>query len=211
MVCQHYGRRLRLSQACSFPPVGGRLGWGGRGRYRLRKSRLVSPPPLPSPIEGEGVCPYRLYAAGINLLAALLVALALSGAAHSDDELVPYRIIDGTIPAPLTAQPGDPERGRRIVLDRDGGDCTICHAMPLPQREFHGTVGPPLDGIGRRATPGALRLRLVDPKALHTDTIMPAYYKVAGLHRVLDRYRARPILTAQQIEDVIAYLLTLTD
>jgi sulfur-oxidizing protein SoxX len=83
--------------------------------------------------------------------------------------------------------------------------------MPLPQREFHGTVGPPLDGIGRRAPPAALRLRLVDPKALHAETIMPAYYKVTGLHRVLDRYRARPILTAQQIEDVIAYLQTLTD
>ena len=101
--------------------------------------------------------------------------------------------------------------GRRIVLDRDRGDCTICHAMPLPQREFHGTVGPPLDGIGRRATPNALRLRLVDPKAFNAETIMPAYYKVTGLHRVLDRYHARPILTAQQIEDVIAYLLTLTD
>jgi sulfur-oxidizing protein SoxX len=145
------------------------------------------------------------------VLAAALVALTLSGAARSDNEFVPYRLSDGTITEPLTAHPGDPARGRRIVLDRDRGDCTICHAMPLPQREFHGTVGPPLDGIGRRATPGALRLRLVDPKALHADTIMPAYYKVAGLHRVLDRYRARPILTAQQIEDVIAYLLTLTD
>jgi len=148
---------------------------------------------------------------GLSLLAAVLVALALSGTAYGDDELVHYHIIDGTIPESLTAQPGDPERGRRIVLDRDGGDCTICHAMPLPQREFHGTVGPPLDGIGHRATPGALRLRLVDPKAFNTETIMPAYYKVAGLHRVLDRYRARPILTAQQIEDIIAYLLTLTD
>jgi sulfur-oxidizing protein SoxX len=155
----------------------------------------------------------RLYLNRFSLvvLAAALVVVALSGAAQGDDELVHYRIVDGTLPAPLTAQPGDPERGRRIVLERDGGDCTICHAMPLPQREFHGTVGPPLDGIGRRATPGALRLRLVDPKALNAKTIMPAYYKVTGLHRVLDRYRARPILTAQQIEDVIAYLLTLTD
>jgi sulfur-oxidizing protein SoxX len=83
--------------------------------------------------------------------------------------------------------------------------------MPLPQREFHGTVGPPLDGIGRRATPAALRLRLVDPKAFNPETIMPAYYKVTGLHRVLERYRAKPILTAQQIEDIIVYLLTLTD
>jgi len=83
--------------------------------------------------------------------------------------------------------------------------------MPLPQREFHGTIGPPLDGIGSRTTVGALRLRLVDPKALNPATIMPAYYKIEGLNRVLDRYRARPILSAQQIEDAIAYLLTLTD
>jgi sulfur-oxidizing protein SoxX len=153
----------------------------------------------------------RLFAVGLGLLAAGLVALTLSNAAYSDDELGHYHIINGTIPEPLTAQPGDPDWGRRIVLDRDGGDCTICHAMPLPQREFHGTIGPPLDGIGRRATSGALRLRLVDPKAFNAETIMPAYYKVTGLHRVLDRYRTRPILTAQQIEDVIAYLLTLTD
>jgi len=148
---------------------------------------------------------------GLSLLTAVLVALALSGAAQGDDDLVHFRIVDGTIPEPLTTHPGDPDRGRRIVLDRDGGDCTICHVMPLPQREFHGTVGPPLDGIGRRATHGTLRLRLVDPKAFNAETIMPAYYKVAGLHRVLERYRVRPILTAQQIEDVIAYLLSLTD
>jgi len=145
------------------------------------------------------------------LLAAVLVAVALSSIVHSDNQLVPYRLVDGTIPEPLTDQPGDPARGRRIVLERDGGDCTICHAMPLPQREFHGTVGPPLDGIGSRATAGVLRLRLVDPKAFNAETIMPAYYKVEGLHRVLHRYGAKPILTAQQIEDVIAYLLTLTD
>jgi sulfur-oxidizing protein SoxX len=153
----------------------------------------------------------RLSAMVLSLLVVVLAVCVLSDTARGNDELVPYRVSDGAIPEPLTAQPGDPERGRRIVLDRDGGDCTICHAMPLPQREFHGTVGPPLDGIGRRATPGALRLRLVDPKAFNAETIMPAYYKVTELHRVLERYRARPILTAQQIEDVIAYLLTLTD
>jgi len=124
--------------------------------------------------------------------------------------MVDFRIVEQAIPAPLTDQPGDPERGRRIALDREGGDCIVCHVMPLPQREFHGNVGPPLDSVGRRYTAGALRLRIVDPKAINPETVMPAYYKVEGLHRVLDRYRGKPMLTAQQVEDVVAYLLTLT-
>lgn len=162
------------------------------------------------------VCQYngrRLRLSQLLILAEACVVgvMLVSGTVHGDDRLVPYRVVDGAIPTALTAQPGDPERGRRIVGDRDAGDCTICHVMPLPQREFHGTVGPPLDGIGSRASAGALRLRLVDPKALNPATIMPAYYKTEGLSRVLERYRARPILSAQQIEDVIAYLLTLTD
>lgn len=95
------------------------------------------------------------------------------------------------------------------MLDRAGGDCIICHAMPLPQRQFHGNVGPPLDGVGSRYTAGELRLRIVDPKVINPETVMPAYYKVEGLHRALDRYRSKPILTAQQVEDVVAYLLTL--
>ena len=151
-----------------------------------------------------------VYAMAVGLMVVVQAALIPGGIAYSSDTLVAYRIINGAIPEPLTAQPGDPERGRRVVLDRDGGDCLVCHAMPLPQRQFHGTVGPPLDGIGSRSSAGALRLRLVDPKAINPETIMPAYYKVAELHRILERYRDRPILTAQHIEDVIAYLLTLT-
>jgi L-cysteine S-thiosulfotransferase len=145
-------------------------------------------------------------------IAALVVGLAAAGGigdAQDNDELVDYRIVNGAIPEPLTDQPGDPERGRRIVLDRAGGDCIICHAMPLPQRQFHGTIGPPLDGVGDRYTAGELRLRLVDPKAFNPETIMPAYYRVERLHRVHERYRGIPILTTQQVEDVVAYLLTL--
>jgi sulfur-oxidizing protein SoxX len=139
---------------------------------------------------------------------ALTTATSLSTAQQSDP-LVAYRTVDGAIAEPLTDQAGDVDRGRRIVLDREGGDCVVCHAMPLPQRQFHGTIGPPLDGVGRRYSAGALRLRIVDPKVFNTDTIMPAYYKVEGLHRVLERNRGKPILTAQQVEDVVAYLLTL--
>jgi sulfur-oxidizing protein SoxX len=141
---------------------------------------------------------------------ALALTAAMQGSpALVQDSPVSYRIIDGAIPEPLTDQLGDAERGRRIVLDRDGGDCIICHAMPLPQRQFHGSIGPPLDGVGVRYSAGALRLRLVDPKALNPDTIMPAYHRVDGLQRVDERHRGKPILTAQQIEDVVAYLLTL--
>jgi len=142
----------------------------------------------------------------------MLVSLAIPSclAAQGAEQVMTYRIVDGTIPEPLTDQPGDAERGRRIALDREGGDCTICHAMPLPQRQFHGTIGPPLDGVGSRVTAAELRLRLVDPKMINPATMMPAYYKVEGLHHVLERYRGKSILTAQQVEDVVAYLLTLT-
>lgn len=122
---------------------------------------------------------------------------------------LPVQIRDTAIPSPLTEQPGDAKRGRRIVLDRERGDCVVCHAMPLPERQFHGTLGLPLDSVGSRYTAGELRLRLVDPKVLNPHTIMPAYYKTHGLHQVLDQYRGKPILTAQEIEDVVAYLLTL--
>lgn len=143
------------------------------------------------------------------MLAGVMVCGALRSAALDNEQVVDYQAENGTIPAPLTNQPGDPERGRRVVLDRDRGDCVVCHAMPLPERQFHGTVGPPLDGIGSRYTVSELRLRLVDPKVLNPQTAMPAYYKVAGLYQVLTRYRGKPMLTAQEIEDVVAYLLML--
>ena len=133
----------------------------------------------------------------------------LASLARGDQEFISIQIQNETMPSPLTDQPGDAERGRRIVLDRERGDCVVCHAMPLPERQFHGTVGLPLDGIGKRYTDGELRLRLVDPKRLNPQTVMPAYYKAEGLFQVREPYRDKPILTAQEIEDVIVYLLTL--
>ena len=150
-----------------------------------------------------------LYHACVGMLAVTLGLAVTGNAAQDSDGIEHYRIVNGAIPTPLTDQPGDAERGRRIVLDREGGDCVICHVMPLPQRQFHGTFGPPLDGVGGRYSVGELRLRLVDSKALNPNTIMPAYYRVDGLYRVHERYRGKPILTAQQVEDVVAYLSTL--
>lgn len=148
----------------------------------------------------------------------LLVVVTGKGAQQSSPEesgsMAPalqmsYDVVKGAIPAQLTNCPGDPERGRQIVLDRERGDCVVCHAMPLPDRQFHGAIGPPLDGVGNRYSAGELRLRLVDPKALNPQTVMPAYYKIEGLYQVAEDYRGKPILTAQEIEDVVAYLLTL--
>lgn len=158
-------------------------------------------------IGGGSAMWWRVVGGGV--FAGVVAVSALPTVAQGNEPLVNYQVVNGTISVPLTNQPGDPERGRRIVLDRDRGDCVVCHAMPLPERQFHGTVGPPLDGIGSRYTVSELRLRLVDPKVLNPQTAMPAYYKVAGLYQVLTRYRGKPMLMAQEIEDVVAYLLML--
>ncbi len=122
-----------------------------------------------------------------------------------------YQVTNDAITEPLTSTLGDAERGRHIFMDRERGDCLVCHAAPLPDRQMHGTVGPALDGIGSRYSAGALRLRLVDAQRINPQSVMPAYYKVSGLYRVLTPYRNKTLLTAQEIEDVIAYLLTLKD
>ncbi len=158
---------------------------------------------------------------GVGLL--VLGALYAQGSQQSDGPQTRYE----EIPTPLTERPGDAERGRRIVLDRERGDCVVCHALPqrgnvssnrqadvdtfplLPERRFHGTVGLPLDNIGNRYTAAELRLQLLNPKALNPHSIMPAYHTLSGLHSVLKAYRGKPILGAQEIEDVVAYLLTL--
>lgn len=149
------------------------------------------------------LCAVRIFA---PLAAAALLAAAPAGGA---EEPVSWRAEGGEIAAPLVASPGDPARGRAIAAGRDG-NCLACHEMPVPEEQFHGTVGPSLHDAGARLTAGQLRLRLVDPKRIDERTIMPAYYVVEGLTRVAAPYAGRPILTAQQIEDVVAYLLTLT-
>ena len=111
---------------------------------------------------------------------------------------------------PLTDMPGDPLNGKQVVMDRQLGDCIVCHAMPLPKRQFHGTLGPPLDTVGSRYTAALLRLRIVNPKALNPGSIMPSYHRVEGLHRVQSALQNQPVLSAQEVEDVVAYLLTLT-
>jgi sulfur-oxidizing protein SoxX len=110
---------------------------------------------------------------------------------------------------PLTAQPGDPARGQRIVENHQLSACLLCHAGPFPEPHLQGTIGPSLEGVGSRLAAGEIRLRLIDARRLNPDTVMPPYYVVDGLNRTGHVWQGRPALSAQQIEDVVAFLTTL--
>jgi len=96
------------------------------------------------------------------------------------------------------------------VLNRQS-TCLLCHSGPFPEEKFQGTLAPDLRGSGARWSEGQLRLRLVDAAKFNAETIMPSYYRIDGLNRVLPAFRGKPILTAEQIEDVVAFLMTLRD
>jgi sulfur-oxidizing protein SoxX len=147
----------------------------------------------------------------ITVVAAILSAAAGFGGVADADSLPAYSVVGDAIPASLTGAAGDPARGRAIVLDRRLGGCLLCHSGPFPEERFQGTLAPDLSGAGLRWSPGQLRLRIVDATRLNPDTIMPPYYRVDGLSRVGSGWLGKPILTAAQIEDVIAFLSTLRD
>ena len=129
---------------------------------------------------------------------ALGLLFAFAGNVFSDD----------AIPTPLTGAKGDPVRGRALVANRQVGLCLLCHSGPFPEERFQGNIAPDLRSAAR-LTEGQIRLRLVDPARANPETIMPAYYKTEGLTRVAPAYRGKPVLTAEQIEDIVAYLQTL--
>ena len=135
------------------------------------------------------------------LVAAGCAMGAASGAASAQD----------SIPASLTGAKGDPARGRAIVTNRQVGLCLLCHSGPFPEERFQGNLAPDLAGAGKRSTEGQLRLRIADSSRINPATIMPAYHRTDGLTRVAPAWRGKPILTAEQIEDVVAFLTTLKD
>jgi L-cysteine S-thiosulfotransferase len=154
--------------------------------------------------------PKYLVEAVARAAAALLAVAAGCGPAGAEP-LQPYQVEGDAIPAPLTATPGDAARGRAIVLNRRVGLCLLCHSGPFPEEKLQGNLARDLAGTGSRWSAGQLRLRLVDAGRLNPDTIMPPYYRVDGLDRVAPAFRGKPILSAQQIEDVVAFLATLRD
>jgi L-cysteine S-thiosulfotransferase len=141
------------------------------------------------------------------VLAATLLAATTPASAQT--ALRPYTIVGDAIPQSLTGSKGDPARGREIVAARSSGLCMMCHSGPLPEIKLQGDIGPDLKGTGKRWNEAQLRLRIVDAGKINPDTIMPPYYRVDGLVEVARNFRDKPILTAEQIEDVVAYLATL--
>jgi L-cysteine S-thiosulfotransferase len=128
----------------------------------------------------------------------------------SGQGLRPYAVVGDAIPDSLTGMPGDVTRGRALVVDRTS-TCILCHSGPFPEVKFQGDLAPSFAGAGGRWSESQLRLRLVDASRLNPATIMPSYYRVEGLVRVGAAWRGKPILSAEQIEDIVAYLVSLRE
>ncbi len=146
-------------------------------------------------------------------IAAIGVAMSLAvgmDSAKASDKLVAYKVVDETsIPTSLTGKAGDVKKGRKLAIHRKKGNCLACHKMPIPEQQFHGTIGPDLAGVASRYSEGELRLRLVDPKVVNEDTIMPSFYRNAGYTAVLKKFKGKTVVGAQDVEDMVAYLMTL--
>jgi len=151
-----------------------------------------------------------LASPAIHITGLWLAAASMLPCAAGAQALRSYVVTADAIPASLTGIPGDAGRGRTLVLDR-ASTCILCHSGPFPEARFQGDLAPSLAGAGRRWTEGQLRLRLVDASSLNPATIMPSFYRLDQLDRVAPAWRGKPILSAEQIEDIVAYLATLRD
>ncbi len=143
---------------------------------------------------------------GVAAAVAFCAAAAFSAQA---EKFVTYKVVGGAIPQSLTGKAGDPVKGRKTAINRKKGNCLACHVMPVPEQADHGEVGPPLNDVASRLGAGEIRLRIVDPKVVNPDTIMPAFYRIHGLHRVQKKWQGKTIISAQDVEDIVAYMMTL--
>jgi sulfur-oxidizing protein SoxX len=153
---------------------------------------------------------------GCNRLARAVVLASIASssplaAGIAEAPLLSYSVSGDGIVASLTGEAGDGARGRAIVSNRQVGLCLLCHPGPFPEERLQGTLAPDLKGVAARWSEAQLRLRIIDAAVINPDTIMPPYYRVEGLQRVAPAFRGKPILTAQQIEDVVAFLMTLKE
>jgi len=146
----------------------------------------------------------RRPAARCTRIAGAALAILAATSAHA----IALAVVGDAVPAPLAAA-GDAARGRALIVARQAANCAVCHVVPDPDVRFGGTLGPSLAGVGARLAPAQLRLRVADNLRVNPATLMPSYYKDDGFDRVAAPYAGKTILTAQEVEDVVAYLGTL--
>jgi len=139
-----------------------------------------------------------------------LVALLLgvSTASFASSSQAPIWSGDSIV-SPLSSVPGDAAKGRAIVTSRQTGLCLLCHNGPFPEERFQGNLAPEMGVSVGRLSEAQLRARMVDASRFNPGTIMPSYYSTAGLSRVAAKFEGQTILSGQQIEDVVAFLVSL--
>ena len=140
-----------------------------------------------------------------RFLASLLLAMAIPAMAGAQA----IQVTGDAVAQSLTGSTGDPQRGRAIIIDRQKGFCLLCHSGPFTEEPLQGNLAPSLEGASSRWTEGQLRLRLMDNKRVNPESIMPAYHRIERLNRVGPAWRDKPILSAAEIEDVLAFLIGL--
>lgn len=139
-----------------------------------------------------------------------VLLLSFAATALNAAEYVPWSQQNYAIESPLGGFIGNPARGRLLVTQKSKGNCLACHRLPIKDTEFHGTIGPELTGVGKRLNMAQLRLRVSDEKQVNPFSIMPGYHSdPKRLNRVLDDYQGQTILSAQEIEDIVSYLVSL--
>jgi sulfur-oxidizing protein SoxX len=152
------------------------------------------------------------YAATIVVSGIFVAFAGLASAETVSPDAVSFTD-DNTIPQSLTGKPGDPANGRKVFADRKLGNCLACHVnSDQSEQLFHGEVGPPLDGVADRWSEAELRAILVNSKVPFGDgTIMPSFYRSKNGARTMEKFQGKTILSAEQVEDVLAYLTTLKE
>ncbi len=145
----------------------------------------------------------------------ILVALTATNIVEAQTIIPASEVVisdNGSIDTPLTDETPDPFRGLAVFVDRKLGNCVACHTnFDVAAMQFLGEIGPNLDWIGDRLTEGEIRAVLVDSKFVFGDgTIMPAFYTARTANRTLEKFKGKTILTALQVEDVVAYLSSLS-
>jgi len=147
-----------------------------------------------------------------QLLLAASILVAMSGAAiAADTPPGDVKIADHKVMASLTGMPGDAKNGANVFKNRKLGNCLACHANEAMKDElFHGEVGPALDGVADRWSAPELRAIVVNSKAVFgAETVMPGFYTLKVGENVAKAFVGKTILSAQQVEDLVAYLTTL--